>query len=189
MQYSTDDQLVIRAQSGDSDALTELISTHRGPLLGYLRHHVRDDEFAEDLVQETLLRLVARIGSYVPPSNFRGWIYQIARNQMIDFFRREKRSPLARSVDLPDESADDDVNLGLMVSDTPRPDEIIEQQERAGWVQRAVASLPDAQRRTCDLHYREQLSLSQVASTMGSTLPATKGRLRLAKAAVVRYVE
>ena len=86
--YSEDDQRMIRLQEGDSTAFNELVSLWQGPLFGFFIRNTRDEHLSEDLVQETLLRLYRNCWDYLPKGLFKGFLFRIARNLVIDHSRR-----------------------------------------------------------------------------------------------------
>ncbi|MCH8922627.1 MAG: RNA polymerase subunit sigma-70, partial [Planctomycetes bacterium] len=94
----TDDQLMISIQNGDSRAFEELVERHQGPLIGFFFRNTRDLQLSEDLTQQTLLRVYSQSWDYLPVGRFKGWMYRIARNLMIDNFRRGSHDALVKAV-------------------------------------------------------------------------------------------
>ncbi len=93
-----DDQLMIRIQSGEACAFEELVDKYQGALRGFFFRNTRDAQLAEDLSQETLLRVYNQSWDYLPVGRFRGWMYRIGRNLMIDNVRRQSHDALIRAV-------------------------------------------------------------------------------------------
>ena len=93
-----DDQLMIRIQSGESCAFEELVNKYQSALHGFFYRNTRDAQLAEDLSQETLLRVYNQSWDYLPVGRFRGWMYRIGRNLMIDNIRRQSHDALVRAV-------------------------------------------------------------------------------------------
>src|SRR5215218_6216940 len=85
----TDDRLMELVQSGDREAFEQLVSRHQGPLIGFFCANTRDRQLAEDLMQETLLRVYKESWDYLATGRFHGWMYRIARNLLIDTVRRQ----------------------------------------------------------------------------------------------------
>src|SRR5260370_31649768 len=77
-----------RLRSGDLDAIGALMSQYQHRLYRYLVRLVRQPATAEDLFQQTWLRVMERIGSFNPQHSFEGWLFAIAHNLAIDFLRR-----------------------------------------------------------------------------------------------------
>src|SRR5687767_3432918 len=98
MPMTEDDQLMVRIQDGDARAFRELMDRHQGPLIGFFFRNTRDAQMAEDLAQETLLRVYDQSWDYLPQGRFRGWMYRIGRNLLIDNVRKQSHDALIRAV-------------------------------------------------------------------------------------------
>ena|SRR5438105_10400192 len=101
MPLAQPDPRVLRAAScGDRKAFQELVEAYRGPVLGYVGRLVRDPCLAEDLTQEVFLRVYQRLPSFSDRSLFTTWLFQVAKNRVIDELRAQHRRPeLAAMVD------------------------------------------------------------------------------------------
>lgn len=181
-QYNDDDQRMIRLQEGDPDAFDEIMAAWQSPLYGFFFRRVRDVQRSEDLVQETLLRLYRKCWNYVPTGCFKGWLFRIAHNLLIDSVRKRSGDALVRPVTVA-ASADGETTdlLNLLPDDVVPAETRVEQQEVAAVVSELLEDLPDEQRQTFLMHHYDSLTLSEVADAMHTTLPTAKSRLRLAK--------
>ena len=181
--YSEDDQRMIRLQEGDSKAFDELAGLWQGPLFGFFIRNTRDEHLSEDLVQETLLRLYRNCWDYLPKGLFKGFLFRIARNLIIDHSRRTINDVLirrvrGRAVGRDGEEFD---MMQLVPEDIASPIDRVMVQEIASAVQEILQELPEEQRQTFLLHHYESLTLSEVAVAMQTSLPTAKSRLRLVK--------
>ena len=181
--YSDDDQRMIRLQEGDPAAFSELVGLWQGPLFGFFFRNTRDEHLSEDLVQETLLRLYRHSWDYLPKGLFKGFLFRIARNLIIDHSRRTTNDVLihsvrARSVGGNGEEFD---LMQLVPDDVASPFDRAVEREIATAVQEMLQELPEEQRQTFLLHHYESLTLSEVADAMHTSLPTAKSRLRLVK--------
>ena len=181
--YTDDDQRMIQLQNGESGAFDAIVAIWQGALFGFFLRNSKDASLSEDLVQETLLRVYRGAWDYLPTGQFRGWIFRIARNLLIDHTRRATRDALVRRVQLKsdtDGGATVDL-LSLLPDDVVSPVVRASQAELTDVVNELLNEFPEEQRETFHLHHFNSLSLSEVADAMQTTLPTAKSRLRLAK--------
>jgi RNA polymerase sigma-70 factor (ECF subfamily) len=87
----TDPGLIRRAAAGDEDAFCELVRTHQQQVWRFLRRLLGDDALAEDVTQETFVRVYTRLSTFTFEAKFSTWVFQIARNAGIDELRRRQR--------------------------------------------------------------------------------------------------
>lgn len=180
--YNEDDQRMIRLQEGDAAAFDEIVAAWQSPLFGFFFRNTRDVQRSEDLVQETMLRLYRKAWDYIPTGRFRGWLFRVARNLLIDNVRRLSTDALVRKVTVAKSSDGESVDiLDLLPDDVVSADVRVDQQEVAEVVHELLQELPDEQRQTFTLHHFDSLTLSEVADAMETTLPTAKSRLRLAR--------
>ena len=177
-----DDELMYRLQGGDRLAFDQIVERHQRGLSGFFYRHLRDWQLAEDLTQETLIRVHSTAWDYLPRGCFKGWMFRIARNLMIDSTRRRSHDALvnaSRTQRPRDEDAED--VLGRLAGDFVLPEDIADQNEFAKIVGELLQKIPEEQRLTFMMHHYSGLSLPEVADAMEANLPTTKSRLRLAR--------
>ncbi|MGC1273621.1 MAG: sigma-70 family RNA polymerase sigma factor [Planctomycetaceae bacterium] len=177
-----DDRLMIRLQEGDRTAFEALVSRHQGDLYGFFVKNTRDPVLAEDLTQDTLLKIYSLSWDYLPLGRFRGWMFRIARNLLIDTVRRRGHDALVhalRSKGRDDEGAGEAV--ARLACDLLPPETQANQREFAAIVDGLLLELPSEQRMTFTLHHFQGLSLPEVAEVLESSVATTKSRLRLAR--------
>jgi RNA polymerase sigma-70 factor (ECF subfamily) len=174
-----DDRLMVRIQQGDTRAFDELVERHQGPLIGFFQRNTRDRQFSEDLTQETLLRVFNQAWDYLPTGRFRGWLYRIARNLLVDNVRRQSHDALVHAYTGGLE--DDHGAVGRLISKVVAAEEIADQRELGRIVEEILKELPEEQRMTFALHHFGGLTLSEVADATDTSLPTSKSRLRLAR--------
>ncbi|MEY3175576.1 MAG: Sigma-W factor [Planctomycetota bacterium] len=176
-----DDQRMVRLQEGDAQAFAEIVAVWQDPLLRFFLRSTRDPVFSEDLVQETLLRLYRTSWDYIPQGLFRGFLFRIARNLLIDQSRRRVSDLLLRSVRRP-ERLDGDVDWMAQFPGTSRSAEsAAEDREVDALVREFLADFPEEQRVTFTLYHYESLTLPEIADATNAGLSTTKSRLRLAR--------
>lgn len=180
--YNEDDQKMIRLQEGDPDAFDEIVATWQSPLYGFFFRNTRDAQKSEDLVQETLLRLYRKSWDYLPTGRFKGWLFRVARNLLIDSVRRASHDALIRRVTVTTSADGESTDLlNLLPGDVVSAEMRVAQGEVVDVVREVLEDLPEEQRQTFMLHHFDALTLSEVADAMDTTLPTAKSRLRLAK--------
>lgn len=175
-----DDALMIRLQSGDAAAFGEVVDRHERSLLGFFFHNTRDRQLAEDLTQETLLKVYHQAWDYLPLGRFRGWLFRIARNLLIDDVRRRSHDALIRAVGT-GRRDDDEEPLARVVGEVAPPEARIENAELRSLISELLEEIPEDQRMTFVLHHYSDLPLAEVATIMEASEATTKSRLRLAR--------
>lgn len=140
-------------------------------LYRYVRSITRDSATADDLVQETLVRALEKSDGLQSPAALRSWLYRIAHNTTIDYYRRQREDP---SDDIADEVEqrwrDDDYTVDAAV--------VVTRSETADEVRDALVRLPYSYRSVVVLHDIEGWKAREIAEVMDLGLPATKQRLR-----------
>lgn len=131
-----------------------------------------DRALAEDLVQETLLRVLHAIGQYRYPRPFKPWLYAIATNLARDHY---KRAEMRYS----DSASDDPMQWESANDPTDGIEERLLSASEAQRVATAVSTLADHQRETIVLRYYQDLSLAEIADALGIPVGTVKSRLNL----------
>jgi RNA polymerase sigma-70 factor (ECF subfamily) len=155
----------------DPDLLDRLIEQYQHRLLRYLTYLSGNRELAEDLFQETWIRVLERGHQYDGRHEFSTWLYAVARNLTLDYLR--KKRPLSL-----DGLMEDDEHAPLEPADTrPMAWEVIQQHEQAERVNAALVGIPVEYRETVMLRFQEGLALDEIATVTGAPLGTVKSRL------------
>jgi RNA polymerase sigma-70 factor (ECF subfamily) len=172
-----------RLAENDPLAFEEIVHEWQRPLFGFFLRNTRDEHLSEDLVQETLLRLFRNSWDYLPRGLFKGFLFRIARNLLIDQSRRAVHDVLIRRIQPRASHKDDDPKdiTDFVPDDLLSPEGKAIEREIAEIIQDLLIQIPEEQRQTFTLHYYDSLTLSDVAAAMGTNLPTSKSRLRLAR--------
>ncbi len=181
MNEADDDELMIRLQGGEGAAFSAIVARHERALIGFFFHNTRDLQLAEDLTQETLLKVYHQSWDYLPLGRFRGWLFRIARNLLIDDVRRRSHDALIRAVGQGRRDEDEDAPLARVAAEVAPPETNIEQQDLRRLVSELLDEIPDDQRMTFVLHHYSDLPLAEVSQIMEASEATTKSRLRLAR--------
>src|SRR5271168_4404476 len=170
-----DARLMLRYRDGDADAFSALYARHKGPLYRYLLRQVRNAGAAADLFQDVWSRLVATRGRYEARAKFATYLFHIAHNCTMDFFRRDlKMRHTSRSEDADPQSPEPEV------PEYQRPDRIAEFVEQQSAFLAALGSLPQEQREAFLLHEETGLTIEEIARVTDVGLETAKSRLRYA---------
>jgi RNA polymerase sigma-70 factor (ECF subfamily) len=173
-----DAELMLRYKEGDAAAFAVLYARHKGPLYRYLLRHSRNAGAAADLFQEVWSRLVATRSRYEPRAKFTTFLFHIAHNCAVDFFRRDVI--VRATANDPDSSPPDSPLLDPEVPEYQRPDRIAEFVEQQSALLAAVAALPPQQREAFLLHEETGLSIEEIARVTDVPVETAKSRLRYA---------
>ena len=155
----------------DPDLLDRLIEQYQHRLLRYLTYLTGHPELAEDLFQETWIRVLERGHQYDARHEFSTWLFAVARNLTIDYLR--KKSPVSL-----DGLMEDEEHAPLEPADTrPSALEMVAQREHAERISAALVSIPTEYRETVVLRFQEGLALDEIATVTGAPLGTVKSRL------------
>ena len=170
----SDVELLFAFQKGDVAALDILVSRYKGQLHGYLRAMTGSPADADDLFQETWMRVVRNPGSFRGGA-FNAWLWCITRNLLIDRLRRRK--PVVSLDDTTDEGT---AFLDLTPANGPAPGENAEAAELGRLIAAAVARLPPDQRDVFLLRTQAGLSFAEIAKLRKMPLNTALGRMHYA---------
>jgi RNA polymerase sigma-70 factor (ECF subfamily) len=177
------DDTVARARRGDPDALADLLAQYQQRLYRFLTRLVQDSGTAEDLFQQTWLRVMQKIARYDARSKFDTWLFSVAHNLAIDHLRLRRPS----SLDVPDETRTTPAER--LVSDSPDPLEQLLDSERGSLLAFAISELPAIHREVISLRFEEGMKLEQIAEVAGLPLSTVKSRLHRALESVRARLE
>ena len=147
----------------DPGVLDALIAQYQFRLFRYLLYLTGARETAEDIFQETWIRVLDRGHLYDGRARFETWLFAIARHLVIDLQRKKKPEPLA---DLADPALD-----------APSPLDLFAARERSANVQAAMDRLPAVFREVLLLRFQEELGLEEIGAITGAPLSTVKSRL------------
>ena len=165
---------VQRLRGGDLEAIAGLMERYQHRLYRYLLRLVLQPSLAEDLFQQTWLRVMERIQNYDPRRSFEGWLFAVAHNLAIDHLRRRRPESLDEPI------ASERTLSDLTRSDTPDALEQFLSKERAGCVLEAVAELPPSFREVITLRFEEEMKLEEIAGVLSLPMGTVKTRLHRA---------
>jgi RNA polymerase sigma-70 factor (ECF subfamily) len=153
-----------RLRRGDTSGLVGLMDRHQARLLRYLLRLLGNEAVAEDVFQQTWVRVAERIGRYDAARPFAPWLLAVARNLALDQLRARQAEGLDEA-DEPAAAADSDPLARAVAG------------QRAQRLSDALASLGPLDREVLCLRFEEELALGDLAQALGVPLPTAKARL------------
>jgi RNA polymerase sigma-70 factor (ECF subfamily) len=154
----------------DPDLLDRLIEQYQHRLMRYLTYLVGNRQTAEDLFQETWLRVLERGAQYDGEHQFSTWLFSVARNLAIDYLRRRK--PISLEVE-----GENDASVAQLVSRAPSAFEVMAGAEESERILAALAKVPAEYREAIVLRFHEELSLEEIAEVTRAPLGTVKSRI------------
>lgn len=168
-------QWIAAARAGDPEAFCRIVELYQDRIFTFLLRMVRQREEAEDLAQETFVRAWQHLSRYDPRWAFRTWLFTIARNLAVNVLRR----PRAMIVSL--DGGDDTLPPAALASFDTSPAERATVREQKQRVARALDHLSPQAAMVFTLFYQEQMSIAEIARTIGATRGAVKVALHRAR--------
>jgi len=157
-----------RAGRADKNAACELLRIHYTDVYSYLRRLCGSQTDAEDLTQQTFLKVWSSLGSFAGRSKFSTWLYRIAHNTYIDF----QRAYASNSRDRSDEW------WAECIDKNPGPFANVAERQLAQRLYETVDQLDDDKKYVIHLHYYQGLSIKEIAKVLGIATSTVKYRLR-----------
>lgn len=168
-----------RLAAGNDAALNDLMARHATPVFHFLCRMLANEDDANDLAQETFVRVFKSAKSYRTEQKFSTWLFTIAANLARNHFRWRSRHP---NISLDAENAETEQTLGsTLPANTPTPKEAAVAAERTAAVRAAVGNLPEDLRAAIVLCEWEERSVAEAATILDATPKAVESRLYRAR--------
>jgi RNA polymerase sigma-70 factor (ECF subfamily) len=183
-EFCLDDRLMLQCQKGEAEAFNQIVQRHRTALVTFIARLLGDRETAEDLAQESLLRMYRAANRYKAEGStkFTTWMYHIASNLCKNELRNRNRRQRHFIV-----QTDDQLRLGQdLIATAPadpalQPDQQLVKKEQQSAVQNAISLLPETYRLPLVLRDIQGLSYNQVSATLKLPLGTVKSRINRAR--------
>jgi RNA polymerase sigma-70 factor, ECF subfamily len=169
-----DSALMLRYRDGDLHAFEILYKRHKGALYRYLQRLCRDGEVANDLFQEVWSKVIASRERYEARAQFNTFLFRIAHNCAIDYFRRAGKVAPGQMADVAE------LEEVLPGHEGDRPEVQLSQSQVRAEFKRALDELPAEQRDVFVLYEESGLSLEEIGKVTGVAMETAKSRLRYA---------
>ncbi len=173
----TDESLMLRYAAGNLQAFNLLYDRHAMGVWRYVLRSVRVQAVADDVLQDVWFALARQAPHYQPTAKFKTWLFTLAHNRLVDYFRTAKQH-----VSL-DGEEDDSVALvqTLAANSGFGPLRRLESKEQAQALLDAIEQLPFAQREAFMLQAEAGMDVQEIAKTTGVSFETAKSRLRYAR--------
>jgi RNA polymerase sigma factor (sigma-70 family) len=170
-----DEELLKKYLEGNEDCLRMIINRHQSKLYTYIKILVKDRYLAEDIFQDTFVKVINTLksGKYSEEGKFYQWVVRIARNLVIDHFRKTNKLPVVT------DSAGKDLLSSLKIVQENRQDEIIHA-ETDDQLKRLIHKLPKEQKEVLILRHYANLSFKEIADVTNVSINTSLGRMRYA---------
>lgn len=173
----SDEKLALRYIDGDNKAFDVLLARNQSKLFSYIMFVVRDEEIANDIFQDTFLKVITKLqeGKYTDSGKFYYWITRIAHNIIMDKYRMQQNEHIVEPTE------DNNLNniKSASVLDTYRESEIINEQIMED-VKNIMNALPAVQREVVYMRFYQDMSFKEIADATGVGINTSLGRMRYA---------
>jgi RNA polymerase sigma factor (sigma-70 family) len=171
----TDEQLIKKYQEGNEDCLRMLINRHQAKVFSYILFLVKDRVLAEDVFQDVFVKIINTLKEkkYKEEGKFYQWTMRIARNLIIDHYRRSSKMPMVT------DSEGNDLMASLRFVDENKEDQIVKE-ETTDVLKRLIHKLPKEQKEVLILRHYANLSFKEISDLTHVSINTSLGRMRYA---------
>lgn len=175
LQQASDQDLVKLYIDGDESVIEELLRRHKSKIFTSIYLLVKDQYLAEDIFQDAFIKVIntLRSGRYNEEGKFLPWVMRIAHNLVIDYFRKEKRTPTITSAD-----GTDILNL-IQIHEESAEERMLREQTHAD-LRKMIHFLPDEQKEVLIMRHYADLSFKEIAELTDVSINTALGRMRYA---------
>lgn len=179
---ASDQDVVARARDGEESAYRELVRRYERPVFSLIYRMVRDREIAEDLSQETFIKVLNAIASYRPEFKFSSWVFKIANNTAIDHLRRKELDTLSLEGS-PHAATPEAMEATALQLGTERasPLDNVSSRELGGEIEAAINRLRPEYRSCILLRHVEGRAYEEIAEILGLPLGTVKTYIHRAR--------
>ncbi|HUK83261.1 MAG TPA: sigma-70 family RNA polymerase sigma factor [Verrucomicrobiae bacterium] len=177
-----DAALVQRLKARDKSAMEELLRRHGPKMFGVAMQIMRNETAAQEVMQDALITVWNKAGSFEGRSAFTSWLYRVTANAALMKLRKDKK--LEHNVPLETYGGDSELPVLQLADPSANPVASVTGGELSDHVRAAIDALPEPYRTTVLLADVEEMSMDEVAAAMESTVPAVKSRLHRARLAL-----
>lgn len=177
----SDEELMMRCRNGDISAFELLVSRYKDRIINFINHSIRDYHRAEDLTQETFLRIFKNSNRYTPKSYFKNWLYKIASNLCKNEIRDRKRHRLTSLESLITDEDDKPIGSVVLTDHSQVPDFLYEKKEQKRLIKQAIDKLPENQRLAIIMVTYQNLRYDEISYALDCSLSTVKSLIYRAR--------
>jgi RNA polymerase sigma-70 factor (ECF subfamily) len=177
-----DAALVRQLKARDKSAMEELLRRHGAKMFGVAMQLMRNETDAQEVMQDALITVWNKIGSFEGRSAFTSWLYRVTANAGLMKLRKNKK--FEQNVPLEDYGGDRELPVLQLADPTANPVTSVTRAELGDHVRAAIDALPEPYRTTVLLSDVEEMSMEEVAAAMDVSVPAVKSRLHRGRLAL-----
>ncbi|MDE0317587.1 MAG: sigma-70 family RNA polymerase sigma factor [Candidatus Poribacteria bacterium] len=176
----SDEELMLECSKGDMGAFELLVRRYQDALVNYIYYTINDYHRAEDLAQETFLRVFKNASRYEPKASFKSWLYTIATNLSKNEIRNRARRNTYFLEDMVEEN-EDVYHSEFMIDTRYQPDILYEKKERQQLIKKTLKQLPENQRLALTLVTYQELSYEEISDILNCSTGAVKSLIHRAR--------
>lgn len=180
----SDDELIKAFKDGSDSAFSELLTRYKTRVYSYVLKMTGNRTASDDLFQEIFLKFAANVNKYRPEQKFSSWIFAVARNLVIDYLRKSKRTAMGSI----DEGQEDRPLLETIKSPEKTPEEIALLAEDKTTIEKAFEKLSEEQREVFLMKHYSKLSFREISEIMGLPIGTVLARMSRATARLRKYL-
>jgi len=166
----TDNELIVACKSHDEQAFRELMGRYMRQIFNFAKQYSKTTEDAEDITQDTFLKVWKYIKRYNYDRPFKPWLYMIARNTALDFLKKKKALPFSELDNIENDLSFTDT----VVDNEPSPDELFANSAITRELSKVMESIHPDHRAILIMHYHEDMTFNEIATVVDKPINTVK---------------
>ncbi|MBT8113315.1 MAG: sigma-70 family RNA polymerase sigma factor [Gammaproteobacteria bacterium] len=173
---TSDENLMLQYQQGEQAAFEILYRRYKDVLYRYFLKHCSDRSQSEELYQEVWIKLINSAARYKPKAKFKTYLFTIAHNTLVDFYRKAKPSQIIEfeEAEMTEEFTNNSTPLAM-------PEDEFTLKQKTNLFIQTLEALPADQKEAAILHFEQEMSVQEIAEITQVKTETAKSRLRYAK--------
>jgi len=185
MQTYKDEQLIADYLRGDEKSLELLIKRYLKSIYSFVYQYASNPQDAQDITQEVFIKIWRSSRRFNQKKSFKTWIFSIAKNTTIDFFRKKKAIPFS----VFENAEGNNAVIDMLVDTAPIPDKLFEQASITRMLNSAMNKLSLKYRMVLSLHYNDHFTFREIAEILSESINTVKTHHRRGIAILRRFLK